>query len=126
MLAAVMTASVANVLRSIVTSRRSSILETKHRLERRRSSSAEIVAGRSVEPRAGGFHHRRPFGDFGFDVGLELLRRAADDVDAEIRQRRLTSGSLSAVRVAKCSVPMTSLDTPAGATRPCQVVASKP
>src|SRR5436190_19644708 len=40
----------------------------------------------SVEARAGGLHHGRPLGDFRFDIGIELLRRIADDVDAEVAE----------------------------------------
>src|SRR5262249_56497376 len=43
----------------------------------------------SIQLRARGLDDRGPFGNFGLDIGHELLRRPADDVDAESRERFL-------------------------------------
>src|SRR5215831_20325071 len=54
-----------------------------------RGLDPRVHRGPSLHLSAGGFNDRGPFGDFRLDIGGELLRRAANEIDAEICERGL-------------------------------------
>src|SRR5262249_40180775 len=69
----------------------------RSRWPRRRTLRASIfdcvstlfIENPSLHLSAGGFNDRGPFGNFRLDIGGELLRRAANEIDAEIGERGL-------------------------------------
>src|ERR1051325_7686497 len=56
------------------------------------TTNDRIESFRLIDLRAGLLDHSGPLRNLGLDVGLELLRRVADDIDAEIDQRLLCRG----------------------------------
>ena len=89
-------------------------------------SCAQARRRGSIQMSARRLDHRRPFRDFGLNVGGELLRRIADDIDAELFERMPHIRIVERRNAARCSARDDRRGVPAGATRPCQVVASKP
>src|SRR5213593_4830311 len=50
-------------------------------------TDGESVPLRSLQSRAGRLHDGGPFRDLGLDIGVKLLGRAADDIDAQVAKR---------------------------------------
>src|SRR4029077_8929755 len=55
-----------------------------HPMQRRILSLSACGTCPSIDVRAGGFHHGRPFRNFSLDISRELRRCVADDVDAKL------------------------------------------
>lgn len=75
---------------------------------------------------SGRLDHRRPFRNFRFDIGGELRRRVGRDVDAEVGELVLDVRVVERLADGLIERGDDLRGVPAGATRPCQVVASKP